>query len=54
VESFPKSQRFVLGQRLGYQVMGVLEILVEAAYSREKRDLLAEANRKVEAVLLII
>lgn len=50
VESFPKSQRFVLGQRLGDQVMGVLEILVEAAYSREKRDLLAEANRKMEVV----
>ena len=44
VESFPKNQR------LSDQVMGVLEILVEAAYSREKRDLLADANRKMEVV----
>ena len=50
VESFPKNQRYVLGQRLSDQVMVVLEILVEAAYSREKRDLLAEANRKMEVV----
>ena len=28
VESFPKNQRFVLGQRLSNQVMEVLEILV--------------------------
>ena len=31
VESFPKNQRYVLGQRLSAQVMVVLEILVEAA-----------------------
>jgi hypothetical protein len=50
VESFPKNQRYVLGQRLSNQVMEVLETLVEAAYSREKRDLLAAANRKMEVV----
>ena len=50
VESFPKNQRYVLGQRLSQQVMEVLELLVEAAYSREKRDLLATANRKMEVV----
>jgi len=49
-ESFPKSQRFVLGQRLSNQVMEVLELLVEAAYSREKKSVLAQANRKMEVV----
>lgn len=50
VESFPKNQRYVLGQRLSHQVMEVLELLVEASYSREKRDLLATVNRKMEVV----
>lgn len=50
VEGFPKSQRFVLGQRLSNQVMDVLEILVEAAYSRDKHGLLASANRQMEVV----
>jgi hypothetical protein len=50
VESFPKNQKYVLGQRLSQQVMEVLELLVEASYSREKRDLLATANRKMEVV----
>jgi len=49
-ESFPKSQRFVLGQRLSNQVMEVLELLVEAGYSREKKSVLAQANRKMEVV----
>jgi hypothetical protein len=50
VESFPKNQKYVLGQRLSHQVMEVLELLVEASYSREKRDLLATVNRKMEVV----
>ena len=32
VESFPKSQRFILGQRLSNHVMDVLESLVKASY----------------------
>lgn len=50
VESFPKNQRFGVGQRLSEQVMDVLDVLVQAAYSRDKRDLLAEANRKMEVL----
>jgi len=36
VENFPKSQRFVLGQRLAGQAMDVLDLLVEASYARGK------------------
>jgi hypothetical protein len=31
VESFPKNQRFVFGQRLADRVLGILELLVEAS-----------------------
>ena len=33
VESFPKSQRFVFGQRLADRSLGILETLVDAAWS---------------------
>ena len=36
VESFPKNQRFVFGQRLADRVLKTLELLVEAAYSPRK------------------
>jgi hypothetical protein len=50
VENFPKSQRFVLGQRLTGQAMDVLDLLVEASYAREKTEILATANRKMEVL----
>jgi len=49
VESFPKSQRFILGQRLANHVMDVLELLVCASYAREsKSELLRRANEGIE------
>jgi hypothetical protein len=53
VESFPKSQRFVFGQRLADRTLGVMETLVEAAYTpagRHKAGLLARANRELEVL----
>ena len=53
IESFPKSQRFVFGQRLADRVLGVLETLVEASYTpagRPKAALLARANRELEVL----
>ena len=41
VDSFPKNQRFVFGQRLADRAIDVLELLVEAAYSPRKADLLS-------------
>ena len=50
IDSFPKNQRFVFGTRLADHALNVLEILVEAAYSREKAGLLSRANRKIEVL----
>ena len=50
VENFPKNQRFIFGQRLADRALGVLELLVEAAYSPRKADLLAKANRELEVL----
>ncbi len=50
VEAFPKSQRFIFGQRLANHMVDVMELLVEAAYTREKTTLLNTANRKMEVL----
>lgn len=48
VEKFPKSQRFVPGQRLAGQPLDVLDLLVEASYAHEKTETLAATKRKLE------
>ena len=50
VDSFPKNQRFIFGQRISGDALDILELLVEAAYSRDKVRLLEDANRKLETL----
>ena len=54
VDSFPKNQRFIFGQRLADRTMDILEVLVEAAYSPRKADLLARANRDIEVMRWLV
>jgi hypothetical protein len=54
VDSFPKNQRFVFGQRLADRAIDVLELLVEAAYSPRKADLLSRANRDIEVLRWLV
>ena len=54
VDSFPKNQRFVFGQRLADRAIDVLELLVEAAYSPIKADLLGRANRNIEVLRWLV
>jgi hypothetical protein len=54
VDSFPKNQRFIFGQRLADRSIRVLEILVDASYRSKKADLLAEANRQIEVLRWLV
>lgn len=45
---FPRSQRYLLGERLETLFLDILEILLEATYLRDKVDLLSKANVKLE------
>ena len=54
VDGFPKNQRFVFGQRLADYAIGVLELLVEAAYSPRKAELLSRANRHIEVLRWLV
>lgn len=48
VERFPKSQRFLLGDRIQSTALDVLEALIEATYSRDRRAHLMRANLGLE------
>lgn len=50
LDKFPRARRFTLGARLETGLLEVLELLIEAAYSREKSSLLRDANRKLELI----
>ena len=48
VEKFPRQQKFLLGDRIQTTALDVLEFLVEATYTRDRRSLLARANLGIE------
>ena len=48
VEKFPRRQKFLLGDRLQETALDVLERLVEATYTRDRRRHLAAANLGIE------
>jgi len=48
VEGFPRSQKFLLGDRIQSTALSILEALIEATYSRSRDRSLAEANLGLE------
>ena len=48
VERFPRRQKFLLGDRLQATALDVLERLIEATYTRDRRSHLAAANLGLE------
>lgn len=48
VEKFPRAQRFLLGDRIQTTALDVLEALIEATYTRDRRAHLARANLGLE------
>ncbi|MEQ9326508.1 MAG: diversity-generating retroelement protein Avd [Rhodospirillales bacterium] len=48
VEKFPKSQRFLLGDRIQTTGLDVMERLIEATYTRHRGRLLDDANLGIE------
>ena len=53
VERFPRSQRFLLGDRLQVTALDVLERLIEATYTRARQPHLAAANLGIEKLRVL-
>ena len=54
VENFPRNHRFTVGERLTTHGLDLLMSLVEAAYARNKGDLLEQASRKVNSTRFLL
>ena len=50
IADLPRSQRYLLGDRLELAAFDVLELLLEACYSQPKLPLLKTANIKLEKI----
>jgi hypothetical protein len=50
LDEFPRARRFTLGERIETGLLEVLELLVEAAYTRNKDTPLRRSNLKLEVV----
>lgn len=48
LDKFPRLRRFTLGEKLEAILLDVLELLVEAAYTRNKESPLRRANLRLE------
>ena len=48
LDKFPRSQKFLLGDRFHALALDVLEGLIEATYTRECREILAWVNLNLE------
>ena len=54
LEKFPRSQKFVLGDRMETLMLDILELLIEAAYSKKKQAVLRSANLKLEQLRYLV
>jgi len=54
VESFPKTARFTVGDRVAHAALDVLENIVAAQYARAKKDLLVQANLRLQTLKVLL
>jgi len=47
---FPRNHRFVLGERIERTLYDLLETLIQAKYSRDRKPFLDDANLKLEVL----
>lgn len=53
-EKFPRSQRFVFGQRITNLAIDILEGIIRALYSHEKMEILKGLNVRLETMRVLI
>ena len=54
LEKFPRSQRFLIGDRIESTMLDILDLLIDAAYSKTKSNILRQANLKLEKLRYLI
>ena len=54
LERFPRSQKFLLGDRIQSTALNVLESLIEATYTRHRSQHLSQANMGLEKLRFLL
>ena len=54
LEKFPKSQRFLLGERIETLLLDIMDLIIHAVYTRDKTSFLKEANLQIEKLRYLI
>ena len=54
LERFPRSQKFLLGDRIQSTALNVLESLIEATYTRQRSQYLSRANLGLEKLRFLL
>jgi len=50
IANFPKDQRFLLADRIERILLDILEMLIEAVYSKDRRGILIKINLKLDSL----
>lgn len=50
IANFPKDQRFLLADRIERILLNILEMLIEAVYSKDRRGILIKVNLKLDVL----
>lgn len=50
IANFPKDQRFLLADRIERILLDILEMLIEAVYSKDRRGILIKVNLKLDVL----
>jgi len=50
IAKFPRNQRYTLGERIENKLFCLLELLIEAQYSKDKANVLKQANLGIEQI----
>jgi hypothetical protein len=54
LEKFPKSQRYLLGDRIETRLLDIMDLIIQAAYTRNKTAILREVNLQIEMLRHLI
>ncbi|MBU4251767.1 MAG: diversity-generating retroelement protein Avd [Candidatus Omnitrophica bacterium] len=50
ISNFPKDQRFLLADRIEIILLDILEMLIEAVYSKRRKEILVKVNLKLDVL----
>ena len=54
LEKFPKSQRYLLGERIETLLLDIMDLIIHAVYTKKKTSFLKEANLQIEKLRYLI